>query len=37
MSDAGGVPIDRTEGYDYGLFAWLKDPEGNQIELYQPV
>ncbi|HEY0455482.1 MAG TPA: VOC family protein [Verrucomicrobiae bacterium] len=32
---AGGVAIDKTEDYDYGRFAWIKDPEGNPIELYQ--
>ena len=21
----------------YGLFSWIHDPDGNRIELYQPV
>jgi catechol 2,3-dioxygenase-like lactoylglutathione lyase family enzyme len=29
---AGGVEIDsRREDYDYGRFAWFKDPEGNRV------
>ena len=32
---AAGVEIYKQEDYDYGRFAWAKDPEGNSIELYQ--
>ncbi len=32
-----GVEIDpHREGYDYGRFAWIMDPEGNRIELWEP-
>ena len=34
---AEGVPVEKTEDYDYGRFAWVRDPEGNRIELYQPL
>ena len=34
---AEGIEIEKTEDFDYGLFAWIKDPEGNRIELYQPL
>jgi predicted enzyme related to lactoylglutathione lyase len=34
---AEGIPIEKTEDFDYGRFAWIKDPEGNRIELYQPL
>jgi len=34
---ADGIAIEKTEDFDYGRFAWLKDPEGNRIELYQPL
>ena len=34
---AEGVSIEKTEDFDYGRFAWIKDPEGNRIELYQPL
>ena len=34
---AEGVEIDpRREDYDYGRFAWILDPEGNRIELWEP-
>jgi predicted enzyme related to lactoylglutathione lyase len=32
-----GVAIEKTEEYPgMGIFAWLKDPDGNPIELWQP-
>ena len=32
-----GVEIDpHREDYEYGRFAWVMDPEGNRIELWQP-
>ena len=34
---AEGVEIEKTQDFDYGRFAWIKDPEGNRIELYQPL
>lgn len=34
---AGAQVEDRTEDYDYGRFAWVMDPEGNRIELWQPT
>jgi len=34
---AEGVWIDpKREDYDYGRFAWIIDPEGNRIELWEP-
>jgi predicted enzyme related to lactoylglutathione lyase len=34
---AEGVTIDdRREDSQYGRFAWIMDPEGNRIELWQP-
>jgi catechol 2,3-dioxygenase-like lactoylglutathione lyase family enzyme len=32
-----GITIDKVENYDYGRFAWLRDPEGNRIELWEPI
>jgi predicted enzyme related to lactoylglutathione lyase len=33
-----GVPVDpRRETYDFGRFGWFTDPEGNRVELWQPV
>ena len=34
---ADGVQVEKTEDFDYGRFAWIRDPEGNRIELYQPL
>lgn len=32
-----GVTIDeRREDHSYGRFAWIVDPEGNRIELWEP-
>jgi predicted enzyme related to lactoylglutathione lyase len=36
--EAGGVEVRRDpESYPNGRFAWLNDPEGNPIELWQPA
>jgi predicted enzyme related to lactoylglutathione lyase len=35
---AAGVTIDpHRENADYGRFAWIVDPDGNRIELWQPL
>jgi predicted enzyme related to lactoylglutathione lyase len=32
-----GVEIDeKREDSEYGRFAWIMDPEGNRIELWEP-
>ena len=34
---AAGVQVDpHRQDYDYGRFAWINDPEGNRVELWQP-
>ena len=33
--EADGVVVEKREDYDYGRFAWITDPEGNRLELYQ--
>ena len=34
---SNGVRIDpKREDYDYGRFAWIYDPDGNKIELWEP-
>jgi predicted enzyme related to lactoylglutathione lyase len=34
---AEGVEVDpKREDYEYGRFAWIMDPEGNKIELWEP-
>ena len=33
-----GVKVeDKVESYDYGNFGWVMDPEGNKIELWEPI
>ncbi|MBZ5570334.1 MAG: VOC family protein [Acidobacteriia bacterium] len=33
-----GVEVDpHREDYDYGRFAWITDPDGNRIELWEPA
>ncbi len=35
---AAGVRIDpQKENHAYGKFAWIWDPEGNRVELWQPA
>jgi catechol 2,3-dioxygenase-like lactoylglutathione lyase family enzyme len=36
LSSRGVEPIMRSD-YEYGLFAWVRDADGNRVELYQPV
>jgi predicted enzyme related to lactoylglutathione lyase len=33
-----GVAVEEsTEGFEYGRFGWVMDPEGNRIELWEPA
>jgi predicted enzyme related to lactoylglutathione lyase len=35
---ADGVRIDtKREDFDYGRFAWIWDPDGNRVELWEPL
>ncbi len=35
---AEGVAVDpKRESYDFGRFGWFTDPEGNRVELWEPV
>ena len=36
LAGRGLEPIKRSD-YDYGLFAWVRDLDGNRVELYQPI
>ena len=31
-----GVKIEKVEDFAYGRWAWITDPEGNRIELWEP-
>jgi len=37
LADDGVEIIGELESYDYGKFAHIMDPEGNKIELWEPV
>ncbi len=32
----GGIVVEKVEDYDYDRFAWITDPEGNRLELWEP-
>jgi len=35
---AAGVQVDpKRDSADYGKFGWFTDPEGNRVELWQPL
>ncbi|MGH8929920.1 MAG: VOC family protein [Egibacteraceae bacterium] len=34
---AAGIVIDKVDDYEYGRFGWITDPEGNSIELWEPI
>ena len=33
----GVTLVGEMESYDYGKFGWILDPEGNKIELWEPI
>jgi predicted enzyme related to lactoylglutathione lyase len=36
--EAAGARIDpKRDDYPYGKFAWFWDPEGNRVELWEPI
>lgn len=35
--EADGVTVEKVEEFDYGRFAWVRDPDNNRIELYEPL
>ncbi|MDP2496399.1 MAG: VOC family protein [Candidatus Palauibacterales bacterium] len=37
LQESGANVDDRLEEFDYGRFAWLTDPEGKRIELWEPA
>jgi predicted enzyme related to lactoylglutathione lyase len=37
LKDEGVRVIGEIEEFDYGKFGWIMDPEGNKIELWEPV
>lgn len=37
LKTAGITQVGELEEYPYGRFAWVLDPEGNKVELWQPI
>jgi predicted enzyme related to lactoylglutathione lyase len=37
LREEGVVIAGEIEEYDYGKFGWIMDPEGNKIELWEPM
>lgn len=37
LKEEGVTIIGKIEEYDYGKFGWILDPEGNKIELWEPI
>ena len=36
LREEGCQVLDKTDESEYGKFAWVIDPEGNKVELWQP-
>ena len=37
LKEEGIEQVGEMESFEYGKFAWIMDPEGNKIELWEPV
>ena len=37
LKEEGVTIVGEMEEYDYGKFGWILDPEGNKIELWEPI
>ena len=37
LKEEGVTIVGEVEEYDYGKFGWILDPEGNKIELWEPI
>ena len=37
LKEEGVTIIGKVEEYEYGKFGWIIDPEGNKIELWEPI
>jgi len=37
LAEEGVEIVGEVEEYEYGKFGWIMDPEGNKIELWEPV
>jgi predicted enzyme related to lactoylglutathione lyase len=37
LEEEGVRVVGKIEEYPYGKFGWIMDPDGNKIELWEPV
>jgi predicted enzyme related to lactoylglutathione lyase len=37
LKKEGITSLGKVAEYDYGKFAWVLDPDGNKIELWEPI
>jgi predicted enzyme related to lactoylglutathione lyase len=37
LRNEGVQIVGEVEEYSYGKFGWIMDPEGNKIELWEPI
>ena len=37
LKQEGVTVVGEVEEYSYGKFGWILDPEGNKIELWEPI
>jgi predicted enzyme related to lactoylglutathione lyase len=37
LKEEGVTIVGEMQTYDYGKFGWILDPEGNKIELWEPI
>jgi predicted enzyme related to lactoylglutathione lyase len=37
LKEEGVTQVGNMDEYSYGKFAWIMDPDGNKIELWEPV
>ena len=37
VKEGGAVIVGEMQEADYGKFGWFVDPDGNKVELWEPV
>jgi len=37
LKDEGVTVVGEMQEFEYGKFGWILDPEGNKIELWEPI
>ncbi|NNE75882.1 MAG: VOC family protein, partial [Pricia sp.] len=37
LKEEGVTIVGEIEEYDYGKFGWILDPDGNKLELWEPI